>query len=413
MNKLGNWPNSELHFMIGDITWSLKNGVGEVVFQSIDQAKVVAWENELYRQVIVLLELERQACFDILKGKSRQVRILKIISEHRKAQEFIEEEVLLYSLRAEYYDPHIDDLSGVKGFPSNVAKKVAGLLSAKFPDGANGGLAKLELNTLRIAVSIVLNDFESAKRHADEIGAILKARPWLGYADENRQLRLQWLRIGVYVLTGEKDELEKLIHSFQVGLTVGNPNFETRILYKLWSLFLYYERFGDDFPSEVALVGLKQSWDLLIGIPPSNLHVWPIFFGAKSALDKGDLEFALHALRWLLNNKRLLTEHLLLHCRIMELLCFVGKTIDFDTIRSSAASCLQFLSRHPGHPGYLTAVANSIAIATKQMPHNQIEANKVIDRAIEEMNTYSQKDQEGSRRIASWLRFCWSNTIKN
>lgn len=408
MNKLGDWPNSELHQMIGDIAWSLENNVGVTAFSLIEEAKELALNCELYSQYQVLLDLERRAILMLAKGKTRHQKLTKLIGENQRTQAIIHEELRVFSIRAEFFDPYVDEIRRSGMISSEIGKRLEDQLNQLNPKDFISGTSQLEYHSLMLWSNLVQFNFEAAKKTADKIEQVQNTRPWLAANDLDRHHRIIWLRVGAYVTANEKQSAETTLDFLQVDKVKTGDILNNRFLYGIWAMFLYYDQFRA-FPRQGNALDLfKKHCSSIWEQPPTNFQIWPTFFAVKAALDCKDYEFALQGARWILVNKKVIGEKMLLDVRVMEVICFLGRQVDHEMIRSAAESLIQFLGRHTNHPKYYLQIARSIATIYKNGQDDRLSIEEAQTRAIDSIEQSFEVGQATSNRFLIWLKGCWS-----
>lgn len=413
MNKLGDWPNSEIHSLIGDIAWSIDHNVGEAVFQLIDDAKIIASETELYSLLQVILDYDRRATLLLTQGKERQNRLNRIVKESREVQNVIEEELKIFDLRAKFFDPYIDDVK-IKGeIQLSNAEALFEQLKLVPSAGFKSGAAKIEYLTLQIWCSLVLQDFNAAKQAATQVQELESQRPWLASNDPGRHLQINWLRLGAFVVTGEKVAAEKTLQLFEIKMHENNSHNLNRVIYRIWSLFLLYEQFGEESTRNNAISLFKEYAEVIWMLPFSKMQVWPTFFAAKATLDIQDYDFALKTTHWILSNKKHIGERMLANARIFELICFVGKRGDFEMIRGASIAVQQFLVRHPEQPAVYGVIARAIGSVSKLMQESSPSIGNTVEFALRDVEAAFIDARMKPERFVGWLKSSWSNAIGN
>lgn len=364
MSKIGDWPQSDIHALIGGIRWGLKAGANEELLDFVDEAKELSWKTEAYNLFEEALGLEWMivSLLDDFSGRESRIKNILKARDHLETRKREINDV--FSIRLLHFEPARKKTveEGVGAQEKFEALFIA--LSQINPKDLEAGEALLEYHALNLRCQWLKKE-DSMVITADIIGNIYETRPWLMVHDTGRYFRFQRDRVLTYMLANVPLKAKQVLAKFDLQPNAERGEKLKALVPKLWSYFYIYDVSNDLDIGAVALHEFSREFQFLDLSAQEKDLSWLFFFAAKAAMDLSRFKEALDALENVLTHSGAAREITLIHARVMMLVAYLGLEREQDFVYSAAVACSKFLYRHKRAPQYLHVVVRGIMHISK------------------------------------------------
>lgn len=404
MSRIGNWPNRDLIELIGEISWGLKEGAGEYLFELTKVAKRIAWSREAFHLLEEILRLEMQVIqAGDFQGYS-QGTAKNILEEKQRVARIKEELVELMEIRIIYLEPRRAEAKNDGRIMRSLGDELNQVLSKINPARLMSSIARLDYFDMALKCSLIRGAKGEAAKYADEMGMLYDSQPWLVGHDFAWFFSRLLNRIAAYALAGKLQSATALISEFDSHKDLGEGANRMAVIPKLQALFYLYEITFDPLFAKEALAAHKRVLANYDAGDPKNLDQIN-FFVSITSLDFGWYSDAIAALEEILRRKSVLSPLKVAHARVMLLIAYIGLKHDQEFLQGQVLNCKKLIKRQMNTPPELLEIIRLLGKLVKKLGTPDEAQN-----AAEELVAYttSLTDQEHVEvkvdyRYAKWI----------
>jgi hypothetical protein len=404
MSRVASWPNRDLIELIGEISWGIKEGAGEYLFELTKTAKEIARSREAFHLLEEVLRLEMQAV-QALDFAGFAGQIAKDNLEERQIVALIKQEIAeLLEIRILYLESWRESAKADGRIMRTNSDLLHDTLLKINPEALRSCTARLEYEDMSLKSALLKGQIDDATLHSDRIGALYSDYPWLAAYDFGRFFSHLLNRIAAYALSGKLDIAISLVSEFDIRPDLGEGNANLAAMPKLKAYFYLYEITLDQGFAKTALDLYRHALiNQTLGEPQNQIQIGQ--FAAAAALDLGLYTNAIDALEEIIRYKSELSPIRIAHARIMLLIAYLGARHDQEFLFGQFLNCNKFIKRQKNTPTELEVIVRSIGKLIKRLGtyvDARIVANQLID-YLNDLPSQESKEVKIDYRYAKWI----------